>query len=71
MSRVPGAIADLTRAIELDPELAWAIAERGEAYRLMGRHEDAIADLTRAAGLHPTTGSRSTTEEPRTDNYDR
>jgi tetratricopeptide (TPR) repeat protein len=46
-------VADLTRAIELDPELAWAIAARGETYRLMDRYEDAVADLTRAIELSP------------------
>jgi tetratricopeptide (TPR) repeat protein len=37
MGRYEEAVADLTRAIDLDPELAWAVAERGETYRLMGR----------------------------------
>ena len=31
--------------------MRWAIAERGETYLLMDRHEEALADLNRAIDL--------------------
>ena len=34
-ARYDDSLADLTRAIELDEKYAWAIANRGEAYRLI------------------------------------
>ena len=33
MGRYDEALADLSRAIELDPGYAWAIAGRGQTYR--------------------------------------
>ena len=59
MGRYDEALADFTRAIELDPEDAWTIASRGETYRLMGRYDEALADFTRAIELDPTTPGRS------------
>jgi tetratricopeptide (TPR) repeat protein len=53
MGRYAEALADLDRAIGLQPDDAWAIARRGEAYRLMGRYAEALADLDRAIGLQP------------------
>lgn len=47
------ALADFSRAIELDPGYAWAIAQRGEACRELGRFEEAIADLSHAIELNP------------------
>ena len=47
------ALTKLTRAIDLDPNNAEAIGERGETYRLMGRYEEALTDLTRAIDLDP------------------
>jgi tetratricopeptide (TPR) repeat protein len=35
------------------PQLAWAIALRGETYRQMGKYEDALADFNRAIELDP------------------
>jgi tetratricopeptide (TPR) repeat protein len=46
-------ITDLTRALGLNPEYAWALARRGVAYRLLNRYEDAIADLNHAINLEP------------------
>jgi len=46
-------VTDLTRAIELDPKYAWALAQRGEAYGQMGRYDEAVTDLTRAIELDP------------------
>ena len=53
MQRYDKALADLNRAIELDPADALDIASRGETYRLMGRYEEALADLNRAIELNP------------------
>ena len=51
--RYDEALADYTRAMELDPGNAWAIIGRGETYRLMGRYDEALADFTRAIELDP------------------
>ena len=51
MERYDEALADLTRAIELDPEKAWYVASRGRTYRLMERYDEALADFTRAIEL--------------------
>lgn len=40
------ALTDFNRAIELWPEAGWAVAERGEAYRLLDRYGDALIDST-------------------------
>ncbi len=48
-----GAIADFTRAIELDPRLARAWAERGAARGQKGDLDEAIADLSKAINLEP------------------
>jgi tetratricopeptide (TPR) repeat protein len=39
------------RAIALDEKSAWAIAQRGETYRLMGRYDEALADFDRVIAL--------------------
>jgi tetratricopeptide (TPR) repeat protein len=51
--RYEEALADLDRAIELNPDYAGAIAQRGLSYRDMGRYEEALADLDRAIELNP------------------
>ena len=56
MGRYEEALADFSRAIELDPGNAWAIAVRGETYREMERYEEALADLNRAIELDPGDG---------------
>jgi tetratricopeptide (TPR) repeat protein len=53
MGRYDQALADFNRAIEVDPEDAWAIGSRGQTYRLMGRYDEALADLNRAIELDP------------------
>ena len=53
MGRYEEALADFTRAIDLHSDYSWAIAARGQTYRLMGRYEDALTDLTRAIELNP------------------
>jgi tetratricopeptide (TPR) repeat protein len=51
--RYDDALADFSRAIELDPKRIWAIAHRGATYREMKRYDDALADLNRAIELDP------------------
>ncbi len=53
MQRYDKALADLNRAIELDPADALDIASRGETYRRMERYEEALADFSRAIELNP------------------
>ena len=52
-----GAIADFTKAIELNPEFAAAYNNRGAAKRLKGDHDGALADFTRAIELDPNLAS--------------
>lgn len=47
------ALADYTRAIELNPEDDWAYFTRGRAYMLCGQFNKAIADHTKAIELNP------------------
>jgi len=53
MGQYEPALADFTRAIELDPNYAGAIARRGETCRLMEQYDQALADFTRAIELDP------------------
>ena len=48
-----GAIADYSRAIELDPDLVLAYRARGWVYLLIGDLDQAIADYDRAVELDP------------------
>ncbi len=52
--RYDEALADYTRAIELDPGLAWAIISRGQVYQAMDRYDEALADYNRAVDLDPS-----------------
>jgi tetratricopeptide (TPR) repeat protein len=54
MQRYDEALADLNRAIELDPSYAWAIGRRGETYQDLERYDEALADLNRAIELDPS-----------------
>ncbi len=45
------ALADLTRAVELDPDDHSAVGRRAVVLRQMGRYEEALVDLDRAIGL--------------------
>lgn len=47
------AIADYTRALELDAAFAEAWFNRGVSWYELGRYDAAIADLTRAIELNP------------------
>ncbi len=51
-----GALADFTKAIELDPKSAPAHAKRGEAKRRKDDFDGAILDLTKAIDLDPNYG---------------
>lgn len=47
------AIADYTKAIELNPQDAEAHGYRGDAYLEKGQHDQAIRDYTKAIQLNP------------------
>ncbi len=47
------AIADYTKAIEINPDLALAYSNRSFTYVKLGRFDDAIADGTKAIALTP------------------
>lgn len=53
MGRHADALADLTRAIELNPDFPEAHASRGATHQALGQDEEARADLARAAELAP------------------
>ena len=48
------AIADLDKAIELDPKLAGAYYNRGFTYRELGEEEEAKKDFKKAQEIDPT-----------------
>ena len=48
-----GAIADYTKAIEIDPNYVRAYAFRGDAKRLLNDYNRAIADYTKAIEIDP------------------
>jgi tetratricopeptide (TPR) repeat protein len=45
------AVEDLTAAIGLESQVAWALKWRGHIYRLLGQYDSAIRDLSRAIEL--------------------
>jgi len=47
------AIGDLTQAIALNPDFAWAINSRGDAYAALGEYDLAFQDFARAKQLAP------------------
>ena len=54
MGRLEEALADYSRAIELDPGYRWAIVGRAEIYQQMGRFDEALADLNQVIELDPS-----------------
>jgi len=48
------AIADFTKALEINPRLAQAYYNRGVAYERKGEYDQAIADYTNALELSPS-----------------
>ncbi|MYT55966.1 tetratricopeptide repeat protein, partial [Streptomyces sp. SID7834] len=61
--RYEEALADYDRAVEMDPQYAWARAGRAQVHEAMGRHEEALADYDRALEIDPlyewAVGSRA------------
>jgi tetratricopeptide (TPR) repeat protein len=55
MGRYDEALTDFNQIIELNPKDQWAIASRGETYRLMGRYDEALTDFNQAIALWPET----------------
>lgn len=59
------AVLQYDEALRLAPDGAWALACRGDAYRLLSRYDDALRDLDRALQLDPddtdALGSRGST----------
>jgi len=54
MDDVTEALADLDRAIELDPDIpAFAYHDRGRVLAALGRHQEALADYEHAVRLQP------------------
>ena len=49
-----GAIADYTRALKADPDLAPALTNRGTAHLALGDYAAAVADLSRSIALDPS-----------------
>jgi hypothetical protein len=54
MQRYDEALADLNRAIELNPSLPYAITGRGNTYWRMRRYGKALADLRLALRTPPS-----------------
>ena len=48
-----GAIADFTKAIEINPEFTQAYLNRGVAYAFLQDYQAAIADYTKAIEINP------------------
>ena len=55
--RFDDAIAQFSKAIELDPQFAWAYYNRGFTYFLLGQYQRAIEDYTEAIRLDPQDGA--------------
>ena len=53
MNKAQKKLADLNLKIERNPNDAWALAHRGETYRLMERYQEALQDFDRAIELDP------------------
>ena len=54
LGRYPEALADFSRAHQLDPNEAWIIANRGEAHQMMEHYDEALVDFNRGIELDPT-----------------
>ena len=51
--------------MEIEPNDAWALSNRGETYRMMNRYEESLADLNKSLEIESdnawTLGSRGST----------
>lgn len=47
------ALEDFDHALELSPGLIWALANRGETYRLLERYDDALGDFSAVLAQEP------------------
>ena len=54
---------DFNQAIELNPQDQWAIASRGETYRLMGHYDNALTDFNHVIALWPDTDTIAAEED--------
>jgi len=53
LEKMDKAIADFTRAIELDPQIVWAYYNRGLARVYIGKESDAVNDFSECLKLRP------------------
>src|SRR5260370_26616565 len=53
MTYYASAVADFSRALEINPDSALALARRGETYLMLGSHDEGVADLDRAIEIDP------------------
>lgn len=53
MGRYEESLADLDKALQLDPKMAWGFLVRGVAYRAAKRHEESLASIQHALQLVP------------------
>gem|GEM_PF-432029 len=63
------AIDNFTHAIKLKPHCADAYADRAEAYRLIGKYDDAIRDSTKAIEIWADPGTMSEAYRTRAKSY--
>src|SRR5690606_13965265 len=54
LNRLEEAIEAYNRAIELQPQSAWAWARKGRTLRLLNRYEEALAAYDKALAIQPT-----------------
>ncbi|MEK8144325.1 tetratricopeptide repeat protein [Streptomyces sp. M10(2022)] len=53
MGRYEEALADYTRALEINPGSDWMLNGRAQTFLLMGRYEEALADCARSIAIDP------------------
>ena len=53
MGKYDLALGDFNYCLELDPDWAWAFAERGQVYILQGQFDKAIDDFSKAIEYNP------------------
>jgi len=61
------ALADLNKAIEINPKYAGAYNNRGKAYGLKGEYDHAIADFSKAIEIDPIGSVRLEPQDPADD----